>query len=198
MGDKSANTWRAGIRFDLEATQISQNIGLQVRRAGKTICRSSIGVGMMRLAFALALPMLVSTASLAQQTVPVQPGSVSVLAIEPEKIQWKKDPNGGPLETATLVGDLSKPGLYILLVKWPPHTINKAHSHPDDRYVVVLSGTFYHGYGDKFDESKLEKRSAGAFFTEPTPIRHFGMTKDEGTILYFVGTGPTRTDDPEK
>jgi hypothetical protein len=85
-----------GIPFDLESTQISQNIGLQVRRGGKTICRSSIGVGMMRLACALALPMLVSTASLAQQTVPVQPGSVSVLAIEPEKMQWKKDPNGGP------------------------------------------------------------------------------------------------------
>jgi quercetin dioxygenase-like cupin family protein len=153
---------------------------------------------MTRSAVALVPALLASTASLAQQPFPVQPGSVSVLAVDPEKIEWKKDPNGGPLETATLVGDLGKSGLYILLVKWPPHTLNKAHSHPDDRYVVVLSGTFYHGYGDKFDAGKLERRSAGTFFTEPTPVRHFGMTKDEGTILYFVGTGPTRTDNPEK
>jgi hypothetical protein len=33
---------------------------------------------------------------------------------------------------------------------------------------------------------------------EPTPVPHFGMTKDEGTVLHFVGTGPTRTDNPEK
>jgi quercetin dioxygenase-like cupin family protein len=79
-----------------------------------------------------------------------------------------------------------------------PHTINKAHSHPDDRYALVVSGTFYHGYGDKFDEGKLERRPAGAFFTEPARLRHFGVTKEEGTILYFVGTGPSTNDDPEK
>jgi len=96
------------------------------------------------------------------------------------------------------VGDRAKPGLYIQLVRWPPHTINKAHSHPDDRYAVVLTGTFYHGYGDKFDASKLEKRSTGTYFTEPARLRHFGITKDEGAVLYFVGTGPSTTDDPEK
>jgi quercetin dioxygenase-like cupin family protein len=76
--------------------------------------------------------------------------------------------------------------------------INKAHAHPDDRYAVVLSGIFYHGYGDKFDEGSLEARPAGSFFTEPARVRHFGVTKDEGTILYFVGTGPSTNDDPEK
>jgi quercetin dioxygenase-like cupin family protein len=105
---------------------------------------------------------------------------------------------GGPLETATLIGDRRKPGLYIQLVRWPPHTINKAHSHPDDRYAVVLSGTFYHGYGDKFDESRLEVRPSGTFITEPARLRHFGITKEDGTILYFVGTGPSTNDDREK
>jgi uncharacterized RmlC-like cupin family protein len=88
--------------------------------------------------------------------------------------------------------------LYIQLVRWPPHTINKAHSHPDDRYAFVVSGTFYHGYGERFDEGKLEARPAGSFFTEPARLRHFGVTRDEGVILYFVGTGPSTNDDPEK
>ena len=96
------------------------------------------------------------------------------------------------------MGDRAKPGLYIQLVRWPPHATLKAHSHPDDRYVMVLRGTFYHGIGEKFDESKLEARPAGSFFTEPKGVRHFGMTKDEGTILYFVGTGPSTTDNLEK
>jgi hypothetical protein len=50
----------------------------------------------------------------------------------------------------------------------------------------------------KFDESKLEERPAGSFFTEPKGVRHFGMTKDEGVVLYFVGTGPSTTDNLEK
>jgi hypothetical protein len=39
----------------------------------------------------------------------------------------------------------------------------KAHSHPDDRYVMVLRRTSYHGIGEKFDESKLEARPAAVF-----------------------------------
>jgi hypothetical protein len=41
-------------------------------------------------------------------------------------------------------------------------------------------------------------RPAGSFLTEPKGARHFGMTKDEGVVLYFVGTGPTTTDNLEK
>lgn len=119
-------------------------------------------------------------------------------SIPPDQIHWMKMTDGSPRENAYVVGARGKPGLYIELVKWPPHTTAKAHSHPDDRYVVVLSGTFYHGHGDKFDAAKLEKRSTGTFFTEPGGIAHFGATKDEGAVLYFVGTGPSRTDPIEK
>ena len=119
-------------------------------------------------------------------------------SIPPDQIHWTKMTDGSPREIAYLVGARTKPGLYIELVKWPPHASAKAHSHPDDRYVVVLSGTFYHGHGDKFDAAKLEKRSTGTFFSEPGSVAHFGATKDEGAVLYFVGTGPSRTDPIEK
>jgi hypothetical protein len=42
------------------------------------------------------------------------------------------------------------------------------------------------------------RRPAGSFFTEPAHLRHLGVTKDEGTVLYFVGTGPSTNEDPEK
>ena len=151
---------------------------------------------MFRVAPYVVLGLLLSSSCLAQQ--PPASGSVPVFAIELDKVQWQKNSAGASLEFATVVGDRSKPGLYIQLVRWPPHTINKAHSHPDDRYAVVLQGTFYHGIGEKFDDSKLEVRPQGTFFTEPKRVRHFGITKDEGAILYFVGTGPSTTDDPEK
>ena len=134
-----------------------------------------------------------------QQAVTIGPGDPkSWFAIPPDHILWLKNNDGSPRENAYLIGQGNKPGLYIQLVRWPPHTTARAHSHPDDRYVVVLSGTFYHGRGDKFDANQLEKRSTGTFFTEPGGVGHFGATKDEGVVLYFVGTGPSRTDQIEK
>ena len=150
---------------------------------------------MFRLALLLLLSPLFATACLAQQ-LPVNPAEI--VEIELDKVPWTGIPGIGQLEFATIVGDRAKPGLYIQLVRWPPHTVYKAHSHPDDRYAMVLRGTFYHGFGEKFDESKMQARPAGTFFTEPKGVRHFGMTKEEGTVLYFVGTGPSSNDNPEK
>jgi quercetin dioxygenase-like cupin family protein len=153
---------------------------------------------MVRLAIFLLLTLLLATPCLAQQF-PVAPGSeLPIAAIELDKMPWTRVLGIGPLEFATIVGDRARPGLCIQLVRWPPHAVLKAHSHPDDRYVMVLRGTFYHGFGERFDESKLEARPAGGFFTEPRGARHFGMTKDEEVVLYFVGTGPSTTDNLEK
>jgi hypothetical protein len=47
-------------------------------------------------------------------------------------------------------------------------------------------------------KSRISRGPAGSFFTEPKGVRHFGMTKEEGVVLYFVGTGPSTTDNLEK
>jgi quercetin dioxygenase-like cupin family protein len=153
---------------------------------------------MLRFALFLLLMPLLATPCLAQQF-PIMPGGgLPVAAIELDKMPWTRILGIGPLEFATIVGDRAKAGQYIQLVRWPPNAVLKAHSHPDDRYVMVLRGTFYHGVAEKFDERKLEARPAGSFFTEPKGVRHFGMTKDEGVVLYFVGTGPSTLDNLEK
>ena len=63
---------------------------------------------------------------------------------------------------------------------------------------MVVSGVFYHGHTPKFDVSKLEQRSSGTYFTETAGNAHFGATRAEGTILYFIGMGADRTDPIEK
>src|SRR5438477_13070653 len=60
----------------------------------------------------------------------------------PKDIKWTKNVAAGS-ETATLLGDPSKPGLYIVLQKWLPHHNSRPHSHPNDRYITVLSGTWW-------------------------------------------------------
>jgi len=112
-----------------------------------------------------------------------------VTLITPDKIQWVKTPSGR--ELAYLHGHPDKPGPYLYLVKWPPNNKALAHKHPDDRYGIVLSGTHYIGYGDRFDEKNLHAHPAGSYFTEPANTAHFGLTKGEGAVLYFYGVGPS-------
>ena len=59
--------------------------------------------------------------------------------------------------------------------------------------VTVLSGTFYYAYGDKFDESKLKELPPGSFFTEPSGMSHYAMTKNQEVILQLNAIGPDGT-----
>jgi quercetin dioxygenase-like cupin family protein len=115
-----------------------------------------------------------------------------------DQLKWTKMTDGTGRETVTVFGDRTKHELFGYAVRWQPNTTAKAHSHPDTRYVVVLSGTFYHGQGRTFDATKLERHSTGTFFSEPAGIAHFGATKGDAAVLYFVGIGPDRTDVVEK
>ncbi len=119
-------------------------------------------------------------------------------AIPPDQIKWTKLDDGTGRAIAYLIGDPAKSGQYIFVVRWPPRTQSKAHLHTDNRYAVVLSGTFYLGHGNKFDANNLERLYSGTFYTEPVGVAHFGATKDEGAVLYYVGSGPSRTDQIEK
>jgi uncharacterized RmlC-like cupin family protein len=49
------------------------------------------------------------------------------------------------------------------MLKVPPNVKIQAHAHGDDRTAVVVSGTWYFGYGREFNESVLKELSAGSF-----------------------------------
>jgi uncharacterized RmlC-like cupin family protein len=77
------------------------------------------------------------------------------------------------IQTRALKGDATKPGIYKIQLTIPANVKIKAHTHPDDRVATVISGTWYIGYGAKFDEAKLEPLTAGSFYTEPPGVAHF-------------------------
>jgi quercetin dioxygenase-like cupin family protein len=57
----------------------------------------------------------------------------------PDKIEWKQ--GSGRNQQAILAGDPSKPGLYVVMVKWLPGGMSRPHFHPNDRFITVLKGT---------------------------------------------------------
>lgn len=112
--------------------------------------------------------------------------------ITTDELVWKPGRVPGH-EIAALIGDSTKPGPYVERVKFPPNSISQAHSHPEARAYTIISGTWYVGYGDKFDPAKLKMLPAGSFYTEPANVNHFSQIKEDGVVVQIVGNGPTAT-----
>lgn len=90
-----------------------------------------------------------------------------------------------------VMGDPAKRGLYLILLEIAPNTKIAAHLHPDQRVATVLSGTWYFGYGDKFDKKQLKKLVAGSIYSEVAEQNHFAMTGTEPVIVEIAGFGPS-------
>lgn len=106
----------------------------------------------------------------------------------PNQIPWKDNPIGAQM--AVVRGDPDKPGPYIVLVKWTPHHMSHPHWHPNDRFITVISGTWWVGSGGKFDPDSTVPMPAGSFVTHFGKQVHFDGAKDEETVLEIVGEGP--------
>src|SRR5262245_49266795 len=116
----------------------------------------------------------------------------------PQDITYKTPLPGTP-EVAVLFGDPTKPGVYVTRVKIPAGLKLMPHWHPDEvRTVVVLSGTFLHGYGEQWDETKLKVHPPGTFFSEPSKASHFAWARDGEVVLQITATGPTATTNIEQ
>ncbi len=69
------------------------------------------------------------------------------IRIQPEDIEWKDAPGYNGVKMAVIAGDPSKPGVYVVRVKFPPGLMSRPHFHPDDRYAIVIKGTWWTGTG---------------------------------------------------
>jgi hypothetical protein len=106
----------------------------------------------------------------------------------PAQIQWKGSASG--VEVIPLAGDASKPGLYVILVKWYAHHNSRPHFHPNDRYITVLSGTWWVNTGRNYDPEHMLPVPAGSFVTHYAREVHYDGAKDADVVLEIVGEGP--------
>src|SRR5438128_1536382 len=106
----------------------------------------------------------------------------------PKDIKWVATAGGS--EQAIMAGDPSKPGLYIVLTKWLPHKNSRPHSHPNDRFITVLKGTWWVNTGSNYDPDGMKPVPEGSYVVHYGGQMHYDGAKDEECILQIVGTGP--------
>jgi quercetin dioxygenase-like cupin family protein len=134
---------------------------------------------------AVLLVSLVSAGSLAQQS-PARPAGVVV--VKSGEVQWTDYPDRPGVKLAVIEGDLTKPGPFVIRVKFPAGFKLAPHTHPSLEHTTILSGAMRLGYGTKAD-GPAEVMPAGTIIITPANTPHFATTPTE-TIVQTHGVGP--------
>ena len=119
----------------------------------------------------------------------VSPGAH--VMVGPGTVKWTPRSNG--ISIAVMSGSPDTPGApFVIRLKLADGTRVAPHWHPVDEHLTVLSGTFYMGVGEKFDEATAMALSTGTYAFMPKDVRHFGWTGVE-TVVQIHGVGPFKT-----
>ena len=76
-------------------------------------------------------------------------------------------------------------------VRFEPRTKVPAHTHPDERTVTVLSGTYRFGLGNRYASDALHDYGAGTVIIVPANMAHFSAAGADGAVVQESGAGPT-------
>lgn len=122
----------------------------------------------------------------------IAPDARGFVVVAPEDVKFAD----GPMSQVNLVGDPSKPGPYVIRIRFAPGQMSKPHFHDQDRLVTVIKGTWWVALGpeaDVFDPSKTKPMKAGSFVKHPAGAHHYDGAKDEEVIVQIIGVGPVKT-----
>ncbi len=112
----------------------------------------------------------------------------SLTLLTPDEIMWKDNPGN---RVVTLAGDPTKSGIYVQMLTWKKGNFSRPHFHPNDRFFMVLSGTWWVGTGSKFDPANLTvPMREGTFVTHFAKGVHWDGAKDEDATIVIIGEGP--------
>ena len=113
--------------------------------------------------------------------------------VEFDKLTWRPtEGNKLGVETAVVEGDPSKPGYYLTINHFPAGVMSRPHYHPDERYIIVLRGTWYTDEGQVFRPKQTVPLKPGDFMRHPKGGPHYDGALDEDTWVAISGYGPTK------
>ena len=115
-------------------------------------------------------------------------------ALLPSDIAWVQRRTSPDVFYAGIYSDPAKPGPYAFRVRAQAGHRLAPHTHPDERTVTVLSGTYWSGVGDTFADDKLQAFPAGSFYVIPAGLPHFSAVLDGEVEFQEAGVGPSAHD----
>jgi quercetin dioxygenase-like cupin family protein len=121
------------------------------------------------------------------------PNPANIPFIPPDKLQAMFAGNGE--QQIKLFGDPSKPGMYGVLIKWDPGKGSRPHMHDQDRFIYVVSGTWWVSSSNHYDPKLSYPMPQGSFVTDLANTVHWDGARAGGppAILELVGMGPVKT-----
>lgn len=115
-------------------------------------------------------------------------------AYKPEDIVWVQRRQAPDVFHAALHGDPSRAGPYAYRIRAHAGHVLAPHTHPDERTVTVISGTYWSGVGERFARDRLIAYPAGSFYVIPAGVPHFSAVLEGETVFQEAGIGPSRID----
>jgi quercetin dioxygenase-like cupin family protein len=89
----------------------------------------------------------------------------------------------------TVYGSPDQPGPYIFRVQFPAGYRLPPHRHPDKRSVTVLSGSYWSGVGETFEQDKLIKFGPRDYYITAAGVPHFAWAETD-VVIQESGVGP--------
>jgi quercetin dioxygenase-like cupin family protein len=105
---------------------------------------------------------------------------------------YQKGPPNLPKGTqvSLVSGDPSKPGPFVLRVRFPANTVIAPHTHSEAETLTILSGSIYHEHGPTIDKAAGKELRAGGFVFLPKDMPHSLWTTEQPVELQVNGSGP--------
>jgi quercetin dioxygenase-like cupin family protein len=113
------------------------------------------------------------------------------VSMQPEDVKYAEGAS-----SVVLLGDPSKPGMYVVQNTFAPGRGSRPHYHDQDRYVTVIKGTWWVALGpesDIYNPSKMVPMKPGSFVFHPAFGHHYDGAKDEEAVVRIMGMGPVTT-----
>jgi quercetin dioxygenase-like cupin family protein len=124
-----------------------------------------------------------SAIGLAQQEPVVPLVDASRLRLQPEQA----------IDGGRIFGDPSKPGIYIVRVRFNAGRGTRPHYHTQDRWATVIKGTWWTAEGDVYEPDKMIPIKEGGLMYHPAGLPHYDEARDVDVIVQIVGNRPVKT-----
>lgn len=138
---------------------------------------------------------LVATALVATSAVPADSGTFTVFT--PEQVPWRVLRETPRLEYSAIQADPAMSGPFTFRVRAVAPHVLPPHTHPDERTITVISGTYWAGVGPTYDPAALIAFPAGSFYVMPAGLPHFSAVLEGEVVFQESGIGPSRNDPVE-